>query len=89
MEKPLLTARSALVLLLAVLSGAAVAALSLAAGEGVPRSALAGLGAVAPAVPFFNRLIEHDPVRPCQHPPEPAAAEGRGTAQTDSIDVTS
>ncbi|MEU6665644.1 hypothetical protein [Streptomyces sp. NPDC046727] len=74
----MLTARSALVFLLAVLSGGVAAALSLAAGEDVSRSALAGLGAAALAVPFFNRLIEHDPVRTCRHMPERGEGEGHG-----------
>lgn len=78
MDKPLLTARSALVLLLAVLSGGVAAALSLAAGETLSRSALAGLAAAALAVPFFNRLIENDPVRACRHTPEREEGEGRG-----------
>ncbi|MCF3130138.1 hypothetical protein [Streptomyces olivochromogenes] len=78
MDKPLLTARSALVLLLAVLSGAIATALSLTAGENASRSTLAGLGAAALAVPFFNRLIEPDQERTCRHTPEREEGEGRG-----------
>ncbi|WP_405976517.1 hypothetical protein OG496_55130 [Streptomyces sp. NBC_00988] len=65
MERPLLTTRAALVLLLAMLSGGAATALSWTAGEGLSRSVLAGLAAAGLAVSFFNRLIAGDGVRGC------------------------
>lgn len=57
MDRPLLSLRTTLVFLLAVLGGAVAALLSWMAGEGVPRSVLAGLAAAGAAVSFFNRLI--------------------------------
>ncbi|GAA2333373.1 hypothetical protein OKJ48_23830 [Streptomyces kunmingensis] len=63
MERPLLTTRATLVLLLAILSGAAAAALSWWAGEGLARSVLAGLATTGLAVSFFNRLIAGENVR--------------------------
>ncbi|MFF8955675.1 hypothetical protein [Streptomyces sp. NPDC014894] len=57
MDRPLLPLRTALVFLLAVLSGAAAGTLSWLAGEGAPRSLLAGLAVTGLAVPFFDRLI--------------------------------
>ncbi|MFF9572037.1 hypothetical protein [Streptomyces sp. NPDC014685] len=50
--------RTTLVLLLALLAGAAAGGLTALAGESTPRSLLAGLAAVGLAVPFFNRLID-------------------------------
>lgn len=58
MDRPLLTMRSTLVLLLALLAGTAAGGLTALAGEGIPRSLLAALAAVGLAVPFFNRLID-------------------------------
>ncbi|MFJ9821362.1 hypothetical protein ACIRU3_40125 [Streptomyces sp. NPDC101151] len=72
MERPLLTARAALVLLLAVLSGGVATVLAWTAGEGPSRSVLAGLATAGLAVPFFNRLIAGDGVSSCGH----AEAEG-------------
>ncbi|GGN45836.1 hypothetical protein [Streptomyces fuscichromogenes] len=65
-DGPLLSMRSTLVFLLALLAGTAAGGLTALAGEGGPRSVLAGLAAVGLAVPFFNRLIgaEGSPVRP-------------------------
>ncbi|MFD3442779.1 hypothetical protein ACFWU3_35420 [Streptomyces sp. NPDC058685] len=66
MDRPLLSLRSALVFLLALLAGTASGGLVAVAGEGMPRSVLAGLAVVGLAVPFFNRLIdtETSPVLP-------------------------
>ncbi|MEU9314866.1 hypothetical protein [Streptomyces sp. NPDC048295] len=58
MDRPLLSLRATLVLLLALLAGAAAGGLTALAGEGAPRSLLAGLAAAGLAVPFFNRLID-------------------------------
>ncbi|MEV8456932.1 hypothetical protein AB0467_29890 [Streptomyces sp. NPDC052095] len=60
MDRPLLSLRTTLVFLLALLVGAAVGGLTALAGEGAPRSLLAGLGAAGLAVPFFDRLIDAD-----------------------------
>ncbi|MFD9421915.1 MULTISPECIES: hypothetical protein [unclassified Streptomyces] len=57
MDRPLLQLKTALVFLLAALSGTAAAALSWLAGDGSPRSALAGLAVAGLAIPFFDRLI--------------------------------
>ncbi|MFB7360467.1 hypothetical protein [Streptomyces gardneri] len=69
MERPLLSLRTTLVLLLALLAGGTAGGLSVLAGEGVPRSVLAGLAVAALAVPFFNRLVgtEADEAAPCAH----------------------
>ncbi len=66
MDRPLLSMRSSLIFLLAVLTGGVASGLTAAAGEGVARSLLAGLAAAGLAVPFFNRLIatEESTVRP-------------------------
>ncbi|NSC25700.1 hypothetical protein FM076_32960 [Streptomyces albus subsp. chlorinus] len=70
MDHPLLTARSALVLLLALLAGLAAAALTVWAGSGVPHSVLCGAGSTALGV-VFNQLVA---------PEQPA----RGSRDTDS-----
>ncbi|MCX4451585.1 hypothetical protein [Streptomyces sp. NBC_01789] len=57
MDRALLPLRTALIFLLAVLSGAAAGALSFVAGEGYARSVLAALAATGLAITFFNRLI--------------------------------
>lgn len=57
MDRPLLSLRSALIFLLALLTGGAACGLTAVAGEGTARSLLAGLAATGLAVPFFNRLI--------------------------------
>ncbi|MFF2012379.1 hypothetical protein ACFVWY_25310 [Streptomyces sp. NPDC058195] len=58
MDRPLLSLRTTLVFLLALLVGATAGGLTALAGEGAPRSLLAGLGAAALAVPFFNHLVD-------------------------------
>ncbi|MEU9558267.1 hypothetical protein [Streptomyces fumanus] len=60
MDRPLLSLRSTLVFLLAMLAGAAAGGLTALAGENTPRSLLAGLAAAGVAVPFFNRLIDSE-----------------------------
>nr|WP_145870922.1 hypothetical protein [Streptomyces capillispiralis] len=57
MHRPLLSLRSALIFLLALLTGGAASGLTAVAGEGAARSLLAGLAAAGLAVPFFNHLI--------------------------------
>ncbi|MGA5114673.1 hypothetical protein [Streptomyces pseudogriseolus] len=57
MDRPLLSLRSALIFLLALLTGGAASGLTAVAGEGPARSLLAGLAAIGLAVPFFNCLI--------------------------------
>ncbi|PWJ07986.1 hypothetical protein DKG34_11105 [Streptomyces sp. NWU49] len=57
MDRPLLSLRSALIFLLALLTGGAASGLTAVAGEGLARSLLAGFAATGLAVPFFNRLI--------------------------------
>ncbi|MEU4970055.1 hypothetical protein [Streptomyces smyrnaeus] len=57
MDHPLLTARSALVLLLGLLAGFAAAALTAWAGSGVPHSVLCGAGSAGLGVGFFNWLV--------------------------------
>ncbi|MFJ9689305.1 hypothetical protein ACIRRX_26900 [Streptomyces bacillaris] len=57
MERPLLPLRSALVFLMAVISGITAGCLCWIAGEGVARGVLAGLAVVGLSVPFFDRLI--------------------------------
>ncbi|RBM23350.1 hypothetical protein [Streptomyces sp. PT12] len=58
MDRPLLTVRSALILLLGVLVGVAAGLLTaLADGGGAARSVIVGAAAFAAAVAFFNALI--------------------------------
>lgn len=80
MDRSLLSLRSALVFLLAVLAGAAAGALTAWSGEAAPRSVLAGLAVVGISVPFFNRLIAPD--RPT-HPPLAPAGAGAGEEGSD------
>ncbi|WP_143120528.1 hypothetical protein [Actinacidiphila alni] len=54
---PLLSLRSALVLLLGTLSGIFTALLSVLGDARTPTAILVGLGTVAPAVIFFNQII--------------------------------
>ncbi|GAB7109614.1 hypothetical protein JCM4814A_79290 [Streptomyces phaeofaciens JCM 4814] len=77
MDRPLLSLRSTLVFLLAVLAGAAAGGLTALAGDSTPRSVLAGLAVAGLAVPFFNRLIDSDTttVRP-EGPAGTGIAEG-------------
>jgi flavin-dependent dehydrogenase len=74
--------RSTLVFLLALLAGAAAGGLTALAGEGTPRSLLAGLAAAGVAVPFFNRLIDDSaasrPPVPTSTRVEDAEEEHRG-----------
>nr|WP_046702845.1 hypothetical protein [Streptomyces europaeiscabiei] len=80
MDRSLLSLRSTLVFLLAVLAGAAAGALTAWSGEEVPRSVLAGLAVMGISVPFFNRLIAPD--RPT-HPPLAPAGTGAGEEGSD------
>jgi hypothetical protein len=75
-DRPLLSLRSALVFLLAILAGAAAAGLTALAGEGPPRSLLAGLAVAGVAVPFFNGLIDTD-----SNSAQPSASAGTGVAE--------
>ncbi|TYB47798.1 hypothetical protein [Actinomadura chibensis] len=59
-HKPLLTPRTALVLLLAVLSGIGAGLLALAADHGAAESIMTGCGAAAAGVPFFDQLITEE-----------------------------
>ncbi|MFF3015447.1 hypothetical protein [Streptomyces sp. NPDC057939] len=58
MDRPLLSLRSTLVFLLALLAGTVAGGLTAIAGETTPRSLLVGLAVTGLAVPFFNRLID-------------------------------
>ncbi|MET9424574.1 hypothetical protein ABZY06_28200 [Streptomyces sp. NPDC006540] len=57
MDRPLLSQRATLVFLLALIGGVTAGVLTALAGEGTPRSVLAGLATAGLSVPFFNRLI--------------------------------
>ncbi|MEU2726006.1 hypothetical protein [Streptomyces smyrnaeus] len=72
MDRPLLTARSALVLLLALLTGLAAAALTVWAGSEVPHSVLCGAGSTGLGVGFFNRLVAPDQPARGSHDTDPA-----------------
>ncbi|MEV6749375.1 hypothetical protein AB0N21_34235 [Streptomyces sp. NPDC051080] len=58
MDEPLLSLRTTLVFLLALLAGTTAGTLTALAGEGTPHSLLAGLATAGLAVPFFNHLID-------------------------------
>ncbi|WP_411101022.1 hypothetical protein [Streptomyces sp. x-45] len=58
MNHTLLTVRSALVLLLAVLCGIGAGVLARFAGMGSAEAVLAGAAGLGAAVPFFNSLID-------------------------------
>lgn len=58
MDRSLLPLRTALIFLLAALSGAMAGVLSWLAGEEFPRCVLAGMAVIGLAVPFFDRLID-------------------------------
>ncbi|MFI9203083.1 hypothetical protein [Streptomyces sp. NPDC053048] len=60
-DRPLLSLRTTLVFLLALIVGVTAGALTALAGEGTPRSVLAGLAAAGLAVPFFDRLVAAEP----------------------------
>jgi hypothetical protein len=77
-DRPLLSPRSALVLLLALLTGATASGLTAVAGEGAARGLLAGLAATGLAVPFFNSLIAAE-----DSTPQPPASVGAGPAERD------
>ncbi|MFE7130390.1 hypothetical protein ACFVIM_06000 [Streptomyces sp. NPDC057638] len=57
MDRPLLSLRATLVLLLTVLAGLGAGVLAGLAGEGAARSALCALAAAGAAVPLFNGLV--------------------------------
>ncbi|WP_208035140.1 hypothetical protein [Streptomyces cyanogenus] len=81
MDRPLLSLRSTLVLLLALLTGAGAGGLTAVGGEGAAHSLLAGLGAAGLAVPFFNRIIACEDVaaqRPASAGARTAEGEGNG-----------
>lgn len=75
MDSPLLSLRSTLVFLLALLAGAAAGGLTAVAGEGIARSLLAGLTAAGLGVPFFNHLIEIE--GSAVQPSAPAGTDGK------------
>ncbi|WP_405723004.1 hypothetical protein [Streptomyces sp. NBC_00046] len=77
MDQPLLSLRTALVFLLALLAGATAGTLTALAGEGTPHSLLTGLGVAGLAVPFFNRLIDAEGSQNRQHE-QAGAGEGEG-----------
>ncbi|CAM5326517.1 MULTISPECIES: hypothetical protein [Streptomyces] len=79
MDGPLLSLRSTIVFLLALLTGAAASGLTAVAGEGVARSLLAGLAAAGMAVPFFNHLIAAE-----GSAVQPPAAVGAGRGEEES-----
>ncbi|MGH3697136.1 MAG: hypothetical protein ACRDRX_24670 [Pseudonocardiaceae bacterium] len=54
---PLLSVRTALILLLGVLSGAAVTALTALTERNLTTAVLAGLGTAGGAITFFHKLI--------------------------------
>ncbi|MFI0734550.1 hypothetical protein ACH4S9_36995 [Streptomyces sp. NPDC021225] len=58
MNRALLTTRSALILLLAILCGIGAAILTGSAGASPSKAVLSGVAAFGFAVPFFNTLIE-------------------------------
>lgn len=60
MQRALLSLRSALILLLALLAGIGAGVLSVLAGAVVAQGVLYGVGAFGVAVPFFDRLIGPD-----------------------------
>lgn len=74
MDRPLLSLRATLVFLLALLAGVAAGGLTALAGEGPPRSVLAGLTVAGAAVAFFNWLIASD--NTTLQPPSPADTSG-------------
>ncbi|MFC0597945.1 hypothetical protein [Streptomyces palmae] len=79
MDQRLLPLRTALILLLASLTGVAVGILTALAGDGAPRSVLGGLAAAGLAVPFFDRVIASDPGEERRRESERAGArEGNG-----------
>ncbi|QDY75830.1 hypothetical protein [Streptomyces qinzhouensis] len=69
MERPLLSLRATLILLLGVLAGLGAGVLAGAAGENTARSVLCGLAATALAVPFFDKLVGLEEQRSAGAPP--------------------
>ncbi|MFI6277281.1 hypothetical protein [Streptomyces sp. NPDC050988] len=57
-DRALLTTRSALILLLAVLCGIGTGILTTFAGAEPPEAVLCGMTGLSAAVPFFNGLID-------------------------------
>jgi hypothetical protein len=78
-DRPLLSLRSALIFLLALLTGGAASGLTAVAGEGAARSLLAGLAATGLAVPFFNHLIATE-----ESAVQPSSTVGAGTVEEKS-----
>ncbi|MFJ4343313.1 hypothetical protein [Streptomyces sp. NPDC088915] len=78
-DRPLLSLRSTLVFLLAVLAGVVAGGLTAIAGEGAARSLLAGLAAAGLAVPFFNGLISTE-----DRTVQPSAAVPTDTARGEN-----
>ncbi|MBP2049910.1 hypothetical protein J2Z21_002846 [Streptomyces griseochromogenes] len=60
MDPSLITLRTALILLLAVLTGIGATVLTLLAAAPLPYAVLTGTAAFAAAIPFFNNLIERN-----------------------------
>ncbi|MFH8337306.1 hypothetical protein [Streptomyces sp. AM6-12] len=58
MDPSLITLRTALILLLAILTGIGAAVLSCLAAAPLPYAVLTGIAASAAAIPYFNNLIE-------------------------------
>ncbi|MFB7186935.1 hypothetical protein ACFC0C_24895 [Streptomyces sp. NPDC056178] len=77
MDQPLLSLRTTLVFLLALLAGVTAGGLTALAGEGTPHSLLAGLGVAGLTVPFFNRLIDAEGSQNRQHE-HAGTGEGEG-----------
>jgi hypothetical protein len=59
-KAPLLSTRTTMVFLLAVLSGAIAGILTARAGHAVSEAVLIGAGALAAGLKFFDWLIRHD-----------------------------
>lgn len=76
MNRPLLSLRTTLVFLLALLVGTGGGVLTALAGEGTPRSVLAGLASAGLAVSFFDRLIAAEPG------PEPGGDQRRRAVES-------
>ncbi|MEU1372212.1 hypothetical protein ABZ442_00930 [Streptomyces triculaminicus] len=74
----MLSLRTTLVFLLALLAGTAGGVLTALAGEGTPRSVLAGLAAAGLAVSFFDRLIAAEPGSEPRSEPGPGPEPGPG-----------
>ncbi|MEU1186691.1 hypothetical protein [Streptomyces sp. NPDC005859] len=58
MPRTLLTTRSALIFLLAILCGIGAGVMTVLAGLSTPQAVLSGAGGFGLAVPFFNTLID-------------------------------